>query len=159
MAKIEVALALGGNIGNVEETFKKALKLLEAGGLEIKKVAKNMLSEPEDCLPGTSVFFNSALIGYWNKTPEHLLQLCKQIEVDCGRPKIHTQNSSRTLDIDIITFGNLVYHTDKLIIPHPKASKRFFVLKPLFEIKSDLIFPDTGAIVSELYYKSQKQNS
>ena len=156
MKKIIITLGLGGNIGNVPETFNKALKLLEMGGLEIVKVASNMTSKSVNCPPNTPDFINSALLAYWQSSPEELLELCQETEVQCGRPKNHLPYISRTLDIDIITFGDLVCNTDKLIIPHPQATKRFFVLKPIFEIKPDLIFPDTGAILSELYYKLLK---
>ena len=157
MEKIITILALGGNIGNVPETFNKALKLLETGGLEILKVASNMTSKPLNCPPDTPDFINSALLAYWKDSPEKLLELCQQTEIQCGRPKDHLSYVSRTLDIDIIIFGDLIYNTDKLIIPHPQASKRFFVVKPIFEIKPDLIFPDTGAILSVLFHDLLKK--
>ena len=157
MEKIITTLALGGNIGNVPETFNKALQLLEKGGLEILKVASNMTSKPLNCPIETPDFINSALLAYWQDSPEKLLELCQQTEIHCGRPKNHLPYVSRTLDIDIITFGDLVYKTDNLILPHPQATRRFFVLKPIFEIKPDLIFPDTGAILSVLFHDLLKK--
>ena len=112
-------------------------------------VISSLYSNPAvNCIPNTPDFINGAIIGKWNKTPEELLVLTQKIEIELGRQKIHRSNMSRTLDIDIILFGNIIMSTEKLIIPHPRAKERDFVLVPLNEIAPVWTFPDTGKSVS-----------
>jgi len=153
MNNTEVILALGGNLGNVPESFKKAIDLLNQNQFIVLKKAKNHLTKAENCESGTPDFINSALLGTWSGTPDELLALCQKIEIICGRPKIHSSTQSRTLDIDIITFGNQIINSDSLKIPHPYATKRFFVLKPISEIKPDLTIPQSNATVFQLLDK------
>jgi len=147
---INVALALGGNLGNVPETFSATVKRLEQNWL-YNVVVSSLYSNPAvNCLPGTPDFINCVMIGKWNKTPEELISLTQKIEIALGRPKAHERNTSRTLDIDIILFGEMTIFTGKLTIPHPLAKERVFVLVPLNEIAPDWIFPDTGKTVNAI---------
>ena len=153
MNKTEVILALGGNLGNVPETFQKTVHLLDRHNFKVLEKAGNYITEAVNCEPDTPDFINSAVSGEWTRSPEALLELCQKIEILCGRPEIHSSAQSRTLDIDIITFGNQIIDSDKLKIPHPRAAERFFVLKPLSDIKPYLTIPGTGATVNELLDK------
>jgi len=146
----EVIIAMGGNIGNVTQTFQKAILLLNQNGFIVEKKASNHITPAENCEPGANDFTNSALYGLWSDSPEKLLKLCQKIEVLCGRPENHPPDISRTLDLDIITFGSLVLKKTELVIPHPEAVNRFFVLKPIYEIKPDLTIPKINATVGEL---------
>ena len=134
---MEAALSLGGNTGNGTETLKKALKRLEDGAFRIGRVSRIYRTSPVDCAPGTPDFLNLAVTGFWEGTPEKLLDLGQRIEVQLGRPANHAYHGCRTADIDIVTFGNLEIRTSRLILPHPEAWRRMFVLMPLAEIAPD----------------------
>ena len=153
MKNTEVILALGGNLGNVPRSFKKAIALLNQNNFTVLKKAENYITKAENCEPETPDFTNSALIGTWSGSPEKLLELCQKIEVLCGRPKVHLSTQSRVIDIDIITFGNQIIDSERLKIPHPRAAERFFVLKPISDIKPYLTIPQSDATVIELLNK------
>lgn len=131
-------IALGGNTGDIADTFLQAAELLKHGGFVIRRVSSSIVTEPEGMAPGTPPFLNAVLSGYWNGTPEELLTLCRKIEAECGRPNDHTPYTNRTLDLDIILFGDLRMDTPCLTIPHPRAHMRSFVLDPLSEIEPEV---------------------
>jgi 2-amino-4-hydroxy-6-hydroxymethyldihydropteridine diphosphokinase len=150
---IKIALSLGGNIGDVPETFEFAIaKLAKAGVCEIRK-SSLYHSDAEDCVKNTPPFTNSAITGNWDKSLNELFDLCQKIEQEAGRPKDHTTGTSRTLDIDIILFGDLIYKDGRLQIPHKEALLRFFVIYPLSEIAGDWTFPGKDAKISEILNK------
>lgn len=151
--KKPIVIALGGNLGDVEATFRKALELLAAGGVTGLTAARSIVTRPVGCPPGTPDFRNSAATGFWSGTPEELLDLTQSIEVALGRPAGHGFHTSRTLDLDIILFGAFCLHTERLTVPHPEAERREFVLEPLAEIAPELRFPDSGLTVREALRK------
>ena len=140
---VPVALALGSNIGNAQAIFTQACKLLTDNGFVLDAIAPILITQPVDCPVGTPDFSNTALIGSFDGTAEELLTLTQSIEVALGRPADHGFHTSRTLDLDIILFGNTIMQTARLTLPHPRAQERRFVLEPLAEIAPELIFPDT----------------
>ena len=148
-----VTLMFGGNLGDVRASFEFGLNELEKNGFAIEKKSRVFVTEPVDCVPGTPDFLNMAVSGAWEKTPQELLKVTQQIERGSGRPAEHSSREARTLDIDIITFGEMVVKEENLIIPHPRAQVRSFVLEPLGEIEPELRFADSGARVFELLKK------
>ena len=151
MTGTKTALSLGGNLGDVELTFNKAIaKLAKAGLSEIRK-SSSCFSQAEDCLADTPAFTNIAVTGIWPGSPVELLDLCQRIERSAGRPADHLPGTSRTLDIDIILFGEELYADSRLRIPHIKAASRLFVIIPLNEIAHDWIFPGKGVRISQVY--------
>ena len=146
----KTAIMLGGNLPGTPEAMDNALNELEKNGFKVEKVSEIFHSEALDCVPGTPDFVDQAIIGKWEKSPQELLELCQKIEIAAGRPRIHSSRESRILDLDIITFGDLELASENLIIPHPRAAQREFVLAPLSQIAPELKFPD-GRSVIELY--------
>lgn len=134
----EIALALGGNIGDTAGYMKKAVEMLEAGGVEVSAEAKPIQTAPVDCAPGTAVFTNTALTGKFGGSPFELLDLCQHIERELGRPELHGHNAPRTIDLDIVDFGGIALASPRLTLPHPRASGRLFVLEPLAEIAPEM---------------------
>ncbi|HCE44887.1 MAG TPA: 2-amino-4-hydroxy-6-hydroxymethyldihydropteridine diphosphokinase [Lentisphaeria bacterium] len=151
----EAVLSLGGNLGDVPGTFRQAIRKLESGGLASIRISSLFTTPPEGCGPGTPDFINAAAAGLWGGTLEELHALCKNIEVAAGRPEEHVRFDSRTLDIDIIFFGDLLYSDQKLCIPHKEAAKRLFVLIPVAELAGDWIFPGGGTTVNEILAQSR----
>ena len=148
--KTFVALLLGGNIGETASVFDSAVADLERGGFEIAARSRNFITSPVDCVPGTPDFLNAAVTGFWTQSPRDLLKLTQSIERASGRPEKHSSSEARTLDIDIITFGDLILAEPNLIIPHPRAQQRRFVLEPLFSIAPDHRLPDSGQTPRQL---------
>ena len=144
-----IALSLGGNIGFTKKYCDMAITALIEAGLTHMKFSKLYITEPVDCEPGMPDFTNAALTGMWPHSLEALHDLCLELEKQSGRPEQHKFNAARTLDIDIIFFGNLECKTERLIIPHIEAENRLFVLEPLAEIAGDWIFPGKNRTVAE----------
>jgi len=151
----KIAIALGGNIGDSVSIFCSALNKLSENGVANMKLSTLLRSEPENCPPNSPDFTNAVLIGEWTESPEELLELCQEIEISMGRPETHEFNAPRTLDLDIILFGEEIINTDKLQIPHPRAASRLFVLTPLADLAPDWIFPNNGKSVKQIL-KSHK---
>ena len=144
---VDVAIMLGGNLGDTEKFFDDAVAGLTAGGFRVTGRSAICRSAPVDCVPGTPDFADQALTGSWSGTPEELLALCQNLERAAGRPAKHSSRESRTLDCDIIIFGDVVSDAPFLTLPHPRAKLRRFVLEPLAEIAPDWRFPDSGTTV------------
>ncbi len=149
----KIALSLGGNLGDVASAFDEAIEKLEDGGVYGINCSSAYKTPPVDCTEDTPVFLNMALSGFWKGSPEALLCLCKKLEKQAGRPAEHERNLSRTLDIDIVLFGEEEIDLPDLRIPHPDVKYRFFVLIPLVEIEFDWKFPGTDYILCDILGK------
>lgn len=107
---------------------------------------------PVDCPPGSPPFVN-AVVGLHplpGETPESLLEKLQALEKEFGRQPKQVMNEARPLDLDLIAFGNETRNTHQLILPHPRAHERRFVLQPLSEIAPDLVLPGQAQTVAEL---------
>ena len=131
-------IALGGNLGDVPAAFRRACEELSNAGFRIRRFSSLLKTVPLGCEPGAPEFTNAAVSGFWSGTPLELLRVCQRIEADNGRPNDHAHHVSRTLDLDIILFGHEVVALPGLIIPHPEAAKRDFVMIPVCEIEPEL---------------------
>ena len=138
----ECAIMLGGNLSGTPQAMDFALKKLEQGGFEVDKISSVFHSAAVDCVPGTPDFLDVAVTGFWESSARELLSLTQSIEVAAGRPAQHSSRESRILDIDIILFGSENISLPDLIVPHPRAKQREFVLSPLCEIAPGRTFPD-----------------
>ena len=138
MADTLCVIALGGNLGNVPEAFRRAGQSLSHAGFRIRRFSSLLATEPLGCEPGAPRFVNAAVSGFWGGTASELLELCRKIEAENGRPNVHPHHVSRTLDLDIILFGRESISLPDLTVPHPEALRREFVMKPLREIEPEL---------------------
>ncbi|MDB6064575.1 MAG: 7 8-dihydro-6-hydroxymethylpterin-pyrophosphokinae hppk [Pedosphaera sp.] len=105
-----------------------------------------------NCPPGSPKFIN-AMIGFVprpNETPESLLEKLQGLEQEFGRGTKKVLNEARTLDLDIIAFGHEKRDGERLVLPHPRAHLRRFVLQPLSEIAPDFVLPGQSKSVVEL---------
>ncbi len=140
---------MGGNIGDVPRNFARAAARLVKEGFSTLAYSSLYRNPAMGCAPGTPDFVNAALTGTWSGTPRELMALCKRIEVEAGRPTEHPHWSSRTLDVDLILFGDQIVDEPDLKIPHPATPARLFVLVPLAEIAPDWLFPTLGITVKD----------
>jgi len=86
-------------------------------------------------------FLNQAVAVETDLTPFALLECIQRIEHILDRVRTHDGYQSRTMDIDIIMYGNQVINTPDLVIPHPLMAERMFVLQPMAELAPDLVHP------------------
>ncbi len=147
---VPVALAFGGNVGQVDDNFAMAVAALAPSGLTNIRISGYYRTAPVNCPPGSPDFLNAALTALCPLAPLELLHLCQSIEQTAGRPAEHGFNTPRPLDIDLILYGDLIYRDEELTLPHPRAAIRRFVLEPLAEIAPDWKFPDSNRTVSDL---------
>ncbi len=74
--------------------------------------------------------------------PEPLLDACKAVEREVGRAAGGVRHGPRVIDVDLLLLGDLVYESERLVLPHPETSSRRFVLVPLLELDPELTLPD-----------------
>ena len=95
------------------------------------------------------MFVNAAAVGDTTMDPRALLDALLAIERERGRERPHA-NAPRTLDLDLVLFGDAVIEEPGLRVPHPRFRERRFVLEPLAEIAPDMIDPVSGATIARL---------
>ncbi|MCL1812900.1 MAG: 2-amino-4-hydroxy-6-hydroxymethyldihydropteridine diphosphokinase [Treponema sp.] len=96
-------------------------------------------------------FINAALSGFFFGSPRNLLQQIQKVEAMYGRDRRQERRwGERTLDIDILLFGDLVITEDDLVIPHPRLNERAFALRPLLDLLPEATEPGTGKKYGEI---------
>jgi 2-amino-4-hydroxy-6-hydroxymethyldihydropteridine diphosphokinase len=138
---VEASLGLGGNIGDVAGSFIHALRsLVDAPDVKLRRVSSVYLTPPWGKLDQPS-FLNMAVLVETDLPARTLLALCLEIEQNMGRRRLERWGP-RTLDIDILTYGDAAIDEPDLKIPHPRIIERAFVLAPLAEIGPHLRIDD-----------------
>lgn len=128
-------LGIGSNLGDRRKNIKLALqKINRLKGTRVIKVSKFIETNPVGGSPGQGKFLNAALKIKTNLTPLNLLKKLKIIEKELGRPQGHMRYSPRTIDLDILFYGDKIINRKDLKVPHPKMFEREFVIKPLSKI-------------------------
>lgn len=145
-------VALGSNLGDPAMQVRRAIERLRQATPEGFMSSSLWDSAPKDC-PADSPRFVNAVVrmsGSKWRSPEAFLGHLQQWEKEFGRrPKV-VMNEARSLDLDLIAWGDEVRNGPDLVLPHPRAHLRRFVLEPLLEIAPDLILPGTGKSVALL---------
>ena len=143
-----IYLSLGSNVGDRKKYLTKAITELK----EIITITKK--SSIIETFPlhykKQRKFLNMAIEAKTNIQPEQLLKKIKAIENNLGRKK-RFRYGPREIDIDILSYGNKIIKTRKLIIPHPRLHERKFVLKPLIQINPLLKHLILKKTVLEIY--------
>ena len=140
---MKAVLSLGSNLGDRQGTLSAASEALNEIGEVI--ALSNFFENPAVGGPPQPDFLNAVLILETDLDPQELLRVCQAIEIVFGRQRdVHW--GPRTLDIDLITCDDLVLDSDVLILPHPRAGERRFVLEPWLEIDSTAYLPGRGRV-------------
>ena len=142
-----IYLAIGSNLGNKKINIEQAKFELIQNNIWIEKSSNyyETLSWPNIKNPK---FLNIVLKIKTNLPPLKLLNICKKIEIFLGRKK-RKKNAPRECDIDIIDYKSQKIK-DKIILPHPRMTKRNFVLFPLYELDKAWTHPITGLPIKKL---------
>ena len=143
-------LSLGSNIGDRLNFIRKALDLLKDEKMIIDKISSVYESQSWGFVG--SDFFNSCVKIKTFYKPYQLLKKIQKIEKRLGRVNVKKESLyiSRTIDLDILFFDNLIVNKKELIIPHPRVELRNFVLVPLSEISKNLVHPISGRTIEEI---------
>ncbi len=145
----QAVLSLGSSEGDKAAKLKFAVDRLAATeGIEVEKVSSFIETAPYGGV-AENKFLNCALLINCLLTPKELLEVIHSIEAEAGRVRT-VRWGDRTLDIDIVFFGNKIIEEEGLCVPHPDYLNRDFVIMPLKEIVPDYVCPLTHKRVSDL---------
>ncbi|RZF30852.1 MULTISPECIES: 2-amino-4-hydroxy-6-hydroxymethyldihydropteridine diphosphokinase [unclassified Paraburkholderia] len=135
-------LGLGANLGDARQTLKDAVVCL-AQQHAITVLAKSSLYRTAPIDAGGDDYFNCVVKLETTLPVRHLLALCHKIEHQFGRERPF-RNAPRTLDLDILLYGDQSIDEADLIVPHPRLVERAFALVPLVEIDAAIVIPRHG---------------
>ncbi len=129
-------VSLGSNLGDRAENLWVALQKI--GELQSTRIVKFSTFHETDPVggPPQGKFFNAAARLETELEPHELLHGLQKIEREMGRPADHERWGPRVIDLDLLTYDNLVLNTPELTLPHPRMKERDFVLDPLSEIET-----------------------
>ncbi len=138
-------LSLGSNLGDRLANLRTGVaRLSNVDGVELQAVSSLYETSPVGGPRGQPPFLNAAVLVSARIQPHSMLKACKAIEVELGRDprrEGEVRWGPRTLDVDILTWGNSSIETPELVVPHPRIYERLFVLLPVLEIG---LFAGTG---------------
>lgn len=140
---MKAVIALGSNIGDTNSHLHHAIDVL-GQNMEIKAVSSFYKTAPVGG-PAQEDYLNAVLIAESEMDPLDLIVLMQEIEVLAGRTR-EVLWGPRTLDLDLISYGDLVVQEPHLELPHPRAHERSFVLQPWLEIDPEAQLIGHGSI-------------
>lgn len=162
-----ILLGLGSNIGDRESNIINAIRKLESTGkISIEKVSSLYSTEPVG-VQDQPEFLNAVIAIDTNLSPGELLTVCLNVEKTMGRTR-NERWGPRNIDIDILTYRDVVINSRKLCLPHPYLHERNFVLIPLNEIAGEIpiykgmssadLLRDNNSGSSVVFYKKLELN-
>jgi 2-amino-4-hydroxy-6-hydroxymethyldihydropteridine diphosphokinase len=143
-----VAIALGSNLGDRQAHMDFAVGELRRL-IQPLRISTFIETDPVDVPDIQSPFLNGVVVGETTLAPAELLAALLAIERMRGRQRPH-RHAARTLDLDLILYGDWVVNEPGLAVPHPRFRERRFVLAPLAEVAGEWVDPVTGQTVSAL---------
>jgi 2-amino-4-hydroxy-6-hydroxymethyldihydropteridine diphosphokinase len=144
---VTVYIALGSNLGEPRNTVLAAMDAIaRVTGIEILSKSSLYASEPFDAIGPDYV--NAVIAIQCRLDACTLLQALQEIEIRTGRTRLY-RNAPRTLDLDVLLYGNARIDSPQLTVPHPRMYERAFVLQPLAEIAPSLVSSELLKLVSD----------
>jgi len=148
---------MGSNLGDRSLNLLRAINLLIDLECRIILQSSTYKTSPVDNFD-QPYFFNKVILITTKLSPYNLLKNLKEIEQSMGRDIKNSHNLPRIIDIDILTFNDLAVNSSELVIPHPRASERKFVMKPWLEIAPEYEFPGHSMSIKMLYSACIRKN-
>lgn len=141
-------IGLGANLGDARQTLKDAVVCIaQHAGVMI--VARSSLYRTAPVDAHGDDYFNAVVAVETTFSAQQLLRVCQHIEQQFGRERPF-RNAPRTLDLDLLLYGDLQHNDETLTVPHPRMTQRAFVLVPLAELCPDLEIPGQGRVADHL---------
>jgi 2-amino-4-hydroxy-6-hydroxymethyldihydropteridine diphosphokinase len=145
---VRVAIAMGSNLGDRRTHLDAAIEALELDLTDLK-ISSYIETQPAGVGEEHGPYLNAAVVGATQLSARDLLDRLLEIELEQGRSRPYPM-APRTLDLDLILYGDVVRNEPDLAVPHPRFREREFVLAPLAEVAPDMVDPVTGKTVREL---------
>jgi 2-amino-4-hydroxy-6-hydroxymethyldihydropteridine diphosphokinase len=145
-----VLIGLGSNLGDRRAALEGAIAALaETPGILVRKVSTFHETEPVGGPSGQGRYLNAAAVLETSLDPFALLKVLQAIEARFGRVRT-VRWGERTLDLDLLLFGDRIIDTPELVVPHPRYATRRFVLEPLAELAPEAVDPVRQRTIREL---------
>lgn len=146
----QVYVAMGSNLGDRDAHLAAGLAALRASeGIEVVAVSPLYETDPIGP-PPQGPYLNGAIQLSTRLAPDALLERLLEIEAEQGRKRGVDRNAPRTLDLDLLLYGDLKWVGPDLEIPHPRLAERPFVLEPLCDLAAEFIHPVLGETIEAL---------
>jgi 2-amino-4-hydroxy-6-hydroxymethyldihydropteridine diphosphokinase len=142
---IRCYVALGSNLGNPAATVDEAIDALAALRGSILRAMSSLYRTAPVGLKHQPDFINAVVVLDTRLSPHQLLDELFAVEAHFGRQR-SVRNAPRTLDLDLLLYGDLVVADERLTLPHPRMHQRAFVLAPLAEVAPGLVIPGHGPV-------------
>ncbi len=149
--RVEAAIALGGNVGDVESTFRRALlRLDKKDGITLLRRSDWIETPAVGGPEGQPNFLNGAILVETKLSAQELLEACQEVETHFGRDRAGEEHwGPRTLDMDLLLYSDQTVASEGLSVPHPRMAERRFVLEPLAQIAPAWQIPGMGVSVEQ----------
>jgi 2-amino-4-hydroxy-6-hydroxymethyldihydropteridine diphosphokinase len=145
-----VYLGLGSNLGDRAGLLAAAIAgLRETKGISVRAVSPLYETDPIGP-PPQGPYLNAAVQVATTLAPRELLETLLALETRAGRVRSGVRDSPRTLDLDLLLYGDRVVDEPGLVVPHPRLHERAFVLEPLCDLAPDFVHPTRGETLASL---------
>lgn len=143
---VTALIGLGGNLGEVRERLEAAIERLHAvPGLAVAARSRYYRTAPWGIVDQPD-FINAAIAVSTTLAPLPLLEVLLATERAFGRVREGERWGPRTLDLDLLAYGDRVIDDERLSVPHPRIAERAFVLLPLADIAAETVLPGLGRV-------------
>lgn len=139
---VEALVGIGASLGPRERTLRLATWALHGDGVQVLAASRLRWSPPAGGV-ARRPFLNAVVRVRTALPPEDLLERLRRVEARLGR-QASRRWADRVLDLDLLQYGALVLETPALVVPHPRARGRAFVVQPLLEVAPDAVDPRDG---------------
>lgn len=139
------AIAVGANLGRARDNVARAMECVGALDATRVRACSSLYRSCAEGPPGQPDYINAVVLVETRLKPLALLDELQRLERLFGRERAERWGP-RTLDLDVLTYGDEMIADRRLTVPHPRAHRRSFVLKPLAEIAPDLVVPGHGPV-------------
>ncbi|HTU19903.1 MAG TPA: 2-amino-4-hydroxy-6-hydroxymethyldihydropteridine diphosphokinase [Gemmataceae bacterium] len=143
-------IALGGNLGDRADYLERALTALrQCEGIEVTRVSPAYETRPVGGPEGQGPYLNAVAEVRTEREAHELLEVLLAIEQKLGRER-QQRFGPRTIDLDLLLYGDLIHTDERLIVPHPRMHERLFVLQPLAQLAPGLLHPVQKRSIADL---------